>query len=125
MPLELRTINLADLKQDSVTSYDLEYEMPELATEVLLYVTVIDGALNPISPEKPDHARIGISTVLIDNQYATRAEKCLLVGGAQGTKVSQSENMWFPLTPERKVNVAVYLPVTGSLYITIIGCRLI
>ena len=107
-----------ELSYSSTHTFDFPYAVPRDATEVLVYAVVNVGASGPDS-------RFNIK-IYTQEDYNHRYEKYIAVHPyPQSAWSTNSENMWFPMTSDRKFYVNVPRSDEGNsdIELYVIGYR--
>ena len=101
-----------NFKQNGTIAFNIPALIPSSAREVLIYAVIqVDGSESHNAQDL-----VKIYTQENDDQFGK------LLGFAiytQETRSTNSENMWFPLTKDRRVYVQVFNRYSGSLELTV------
>ena len=109
-------IGSSDLRDAATFSYPIPDSIPSSALEVLVYAGLHSGSTNEVSNDFKIYTQIG------DKRY----EKYLyLESWEQNAINTNSDNMWFPMPPNRLVylTVSVGLGDNAGVYLYTIGYR--
>lgn len=107
-----------ELYYPNTRSYDIPYSIPYSASEVLVYVVINTGASGPDEREN-------IKIYTQDDYYNTYEKYIAVHPYPQSAWSTNSDNMWFPITRERRVHVNVPISEEGNadIEVYVIGYR--
>ena len=96
-----------ELNYPNTRSYDIPYSIPDGASEVLVYTVINTGASGPDEREN-------IKIYTQDDYYNVYAKYIAVHPYPQMSWSTNSDNMWFPMTRERKIHVNVPISEEGN-----------
>ena len=107
-----------ELNYPNTRSYSIPYSIPDSAAEVLVYTVINTGASGPDEREN-------IKIYTQDDYYNVYAKYIAVHPYPQMSWSTNSDNMWFPMTRERKIHVNVPISEEGNadIEVYVIGYR--